>query len=220
MEKDSTAIETIFKIKELERLLSEGKITLEQYLDSRTKIESSYQHLSAKQTITIHPNNTQGLNFKKTKKPYNKMVPGLILCTIIIVGGFLAWDLLNRREKEETFGFMGTEQISFTGIYWPADLSHVNMTVKNTGTATLTIASIKINTLLNTTSPGWTCWSSNTVTSQTPNELRTLNANEKIVIKIDPSKYGITMHAGDNFAFLVITPKNNQFGPYTAQAPS
>jgi len=151
--------------------------------------------------------------FLRSRKALSPVIAAIILIavTVAVSIAVAAW------MGALTIGFMGTEQISFTGIYWPASLSHVNMTIKNTGTATLTVSSIKINNLLNTTGTGWTCYSSNTAV--TPRS-RTLSANEEMVIRIDPSKYSITMHAGDNFAFLVITAKNNQFGPYTASAPS
>ncbi len=99
-----------------------------------------------------------------------------------------------------TFTFMATEQISFTDVTW-TDLTSCTLKVKNTGTSTLTLNTLKINNNLITT---WTC---------TPaDKILAANANATLVITH-------TFVAGDVYAFTVTTAKNNPFGPYTATAP-
>mgnify|MGYP002153792627 CR=1 FL=1 len=101
-----------------------------------------------------------------------------------------------------TFTFMGTEQISFTGITWDITNKNCTLTVKNTGTATLTIASVKVNNdVLNSTS-----WAASPAT---------LSANQVATLYIHYD----TFANGDVFAFIVTTSKNNPFGPYTVTAP-
>jgi len=116
-----------------------------------------------------------------------------------------------------TFTFMATEQISFTSVTYSTALNHVNITIKNTGTGALTIDRVLVNTYANSSSPGWTV--------MTTGKDETLDPNEAITIQVDPSKYpaaaGIVndkFSSGDNYAFTVVTTKNNQFGPYTATA--
>ena len=115
-----------------------------------------------------------------------------------------------------TTGFMATEQLSFIDCQYASDLSHVNITLKNTGSGSLTISKILINGYLNT-SKGWDV--------MTPNADATLTPNEVVVIKVlasgYPSAAGIVSNKfdrGANYAFTVITSKNNQFGPYTKAA--
>jgi len=123
-----------------------------------------------------------------------------------------------------TFTFMGTENLSFRNILWDATgYAWVKITVKNTGTASLTISSVKINNYLNDTAPGWK------KTDDTGSPLPiTMNPNEEVVIYIYANAYptsaGITsadkFAQGATYAFTVTTAKNNPFGPYTASAPS
>lgn len=91
MDKENKQMEVAFKVRELERLLSEGKITLEQYLDTRARIENlSASHGNSQPTkkLPIYAEKAQLSDVKEPKKPYTKMILGLVLCTIILVGGF------------------------------------------------------------------------------------------------------------------------------------
>jgi len=110
-----------------------------------------------------------------------------------------------------SFSFMGTEQIGFTGISWDTGLTYANLKVKNQGTAVVTIDKIKVNSIENTTA-GWSV--------TTTGADRTLDPNEEVTIKILASGYytsGVFIRGG-SYAFVVVTSKNNPFGPYTANA--
>jgi flagellin-like protein len=109
-----------------------------------------------------------------------------------------------------SFTFMATEQVSFTGIGWTEDTVSGNITVcnleiKNSGTSILTIETVKVNNVETT-------WAT------TPADTITLDPNDVVTLDIDPT--GTYYARGGNYAFTVITAKNNPFGPYTASAPS
>ena len=112
-----------------------------------------------------------------------------------------------------SFTFMATEQVSFTGIAWTEDVSGnitlCNLDIKNSGTSILTIEKVKINNVDTT-------WTVDTTTD--PDADETLDPNEVVTLNIDPT--GTTYARGGNYAFTVVTAKNNAFGPYTATAPS
>ncbi len=103
-----------------------------------------------------------------------------------------------------SFTFMATEQISFTGIDWvpeSGDITSCYLDIKNSGTSILTIDKVKVNNVQVT--GNWTT---------TP---ITLDPNAVVTLDIS---YNYTR--GANYAFTVITAKNNPFGPYTVSAPS
>ena len=108
-----------------------------------------------------------------------------------------------------SFTFMATEQISFTGISWTEDVSGnitlCNLEVKNSGTSILTIGKVKVNNVDTT-------WTLEEVGAD-----NTLEPNEEVTLNISPPG---TYARGGNYAFTVVTAKNNAFGPYTASAPS
>ena len=114
-----------------------------------------------------------------------------------------------------SFTFMATEQISFTGIDWYEDgvsgnITLCNLKVKNSGTSILTIGTVKVNNVeIDPTS--WTT---------TPPDTTTLDANEEVTLNIPPPGTATYYARGGNYAFTVVTAKNNAFGPYTASAPS
>jgi flagellin-like protein len=152
----------------------------------------------------------------KSKKALSPVVAAIILIavTVAVSIAVAAW------MGALTFTFMATEQISFVDCQWASDLSHVNITVRNTGSGSLTLSKVLINGYLNTSSPGWSTYTTAGATADT-----TLNPNEAVVLYIDPSKYppsaGIVSNKfdrGANYAFTVTTTKNNQFGPYTKNA--
>ena len=104
-----------------------------------------------------------------------------------------------------SFTFMATEQISFTGIDWTYDVNGTitlcNLDIKNSGTSILTIAKVKVNNVEVTGD-----WTTTPITLE-PNAVVTLDIS-----------YSYTR--GANYAFTVVTAKNNPFGPYTVSAPS
>jgi len=105
-----------------------------------------------------------------------------------------------------SFTFMATEQISFTGITWTevsGNITLCHLKVKNSGTSILTIGTVKVN---NVEVTGW---------ALTPTV--TLEPNTDVILDIPPPANYIR---GGNYAFTVITAKNNAFGPYTVTAPS
>jgi len=104
-----------------------------------------------------------------------------------------------------SFTFMATEQVSFTGIAWTEDVNGTitlcNLDIKNSGTSILTIDKVKVN--------------NNDVTGIWTTTPITLDPNAVVTLDISYS-----YERGGNYAFTVITAKNNAFGPYTATAPS
>jgi len=170
MDRDNKVAEITFKVKELERLLGEGKITLEQYLNARTKIENLVtsqnfpQHLPEKQTIQAE--NAQPPAIKKTKKPYTRMILGLILCAIILVVGFFAWGYLNPVHAES----LSIESYSVKLFTKAAILFEL----KNTGTTNIRISEVKMNGYLNQSIDGWSQGWNGTTTLQ-PSQIGSVN---------------------------------------------
>ena len=111
-----------------------------------------------------------------------------------------------------SFTFMATEQVSFTGIAWTevanGTITLCNLDIKNSGTSILTIDKVKVNNVEAT-------YTVDTTTD--PDADETLDPNEVITLEISPPASYIR---GGNYAFTVVTAKNNAFGPYTATAPS
>ena len=147
----------------------------------------------------------------KSKKALSPVVASIILIAVTVAVSLAVAIWMGAL----TTGFMATEQLSFIDCQYASDLSYVNITLKNTGSGSLTISKILINGYLNTTGTGWTVWSGDA----------TLTPNEAVVIRVLASGYpdtaGIVSNKfdrGANYAFTVITSKNNQFGPYTKAA--
>ncbi|MGB9693928.1 MAG: hypothetical protein ACPLYF_03705 [Fervidobacterium sp.] len=150
MDKENEQVEVAFKVRELERLLSEGKITLEQYLDTRTRIEklaTSSENLQPTEKIPIYAAKAQPSDVKEPKKPYTKMFLGVVLCTIILVGGFFAWSYLNPVYAES----LTVESYSVKLFTKGAILFEL----KNTGNTEVRISKVKMNGYLNQSIEGW-----------------------------------------------------------------
>ncbi len=135
----------------------------------------------------------------RSRKALSPVVAAIILIavTVAVSIAVAAW------MGALSFTFMATEQIAFTGISWDLASNNCTLTVKNTGTAILTMDKVKINN--NVIDAGnWTVTGADA----------TLDANEEVnmVVTYD-------YEAGDVYAFTIITAKNNPFGPYTATAP-
>jgi len=119
-----------------------------------------------------------------------------------------------------TIGFMATEQISFTHVAFAPNLSHANITIKNTGTGALTISDVLVNGKTKESGTGWS------VTASTTDLLDpSMDPNEEITITVYAADYptsaGIVngfFDSGANYGFTIVTEKNNQFGPYTVAA--
>jgi flagellin-like protein len=133
----------------------------------------------------------------KSRKALSPVVAAIILIavTVAVSIAVAAW------MGALSFTFMATEELSFTGIEWGTatngTMSSCTLTIKNTGTAKVTISKIKVNNV-----EEWTGSES-------------LDAGADVDIDVSS-----TYTSGDKYAFLVVTSKNNQFGPYTATAPS
>ncbi|MGA2308200.1 MAG: hypothetical protein ABSG57_01465 [Candidatus Bathyarchaeia archaeon] len=140
-----------FKTRELERLLSEGRITLEQYLDARTRIGNSTasqtvrKHSPSKETV-VHAETVQP-HGKGSKKFYSKVVLGLILCSIILIGGLFAWGYLNSAHAE-SLTIEGYSVKLFTS-------GAVLFELKNSGSADVRISCVTMNGCLNQSLEGW-----------------------------------------------------------------
>jgi flagellin-like protein len=150
----------------------------------------------------------------KSKKALSPVIAAIILIavTVAVSIAVAAW------MGALTFTFMATEQLGFTNCVWDTSgYTWVELTVKNTGTSSLTLSQVKINNYLNI-SAGWTLDSGETVTL-TPNAVVHINitaTNYPLAAGIVSSKFA----RGAYYAFTVVTAKNNPFGPYTANAPS
>ncbi|MEM3874417.1 MAG: archaellin/type IV pilin N-terminal domain-containing protein [Candidatus Bathyarchaeia archaeon] len=149
----------------------------------------------------------------KSKKALSPVVAAIILIAVTVAVSLAVAIWMGAL----TTGFMATEQLSFIDCTYANDLSYVDLTLKNTGSGSLTISKILINGYLNTTNPGWTV--------QTSGADATLTPNEVVVIRVSASGYPVSagivsgkFDRGANYAFTVITSKNNQFGPYTKAA--
>ena len=153
----------------------------------------------------------------KNKKALSPVVASIILIAVTVAVSLAVAIWMGAL----TTGFMATEQLSFIDCQYANNLSHVNITLKNTGSGSLTISKILINGYLNSSGLGWTVVTVGADATLTPNEV--------VVIKVLASGYpkaaGIvgtngnkTFDRGANYAFTVITSKNNQFGPYTKAA--
>jgi hypothetical protein len=139
--------ENEFKKKELERLLSENKITLEQYLNSRAKLEKS--PVSSDNTKGWQPPTLAG-KAQKAKKPakaYAKIAAGAILCVVVLVSVvvFMGWSANGENLTIETYDL---------GSF--ASKGVLSFTLKNYGATDIRIASIKMNGYPNQSSPGLT----------------------------------------------------------------
>jgi hypothetical protein len=138
--------ENEFKKQELERLLSENKITLEQYLEARAKINSS-------QSAASDPRNSfskEADNAYATKAPrrvFSKIALATILCVVILVGSVSILGFLNPVNSEKlTIESYDLSSFASEGI--------VTFEVKNSGTTDIQISSIKVNGVSNQSYPG------------------------------------------------------------------
>jgi len=92
------------------------------------------------------------------------------------------------------------EQLTFIGYSWASDLSHFNVTIKNTGSGKLTISDVKIGE----TSANWDVVAGS----------KTLDARDTATIQITGD-----FTSGTLYEFYVVTANGNTFGPFSKRAP-
>lgn len=162
-------VETTLKIKELERLLSEGKITLERYLDARVEIEHPIDsrrldRISAKKRTTdTRVYETQP---PRERRPYKTMFLGIVLSSIILAGGFVAWNYLNPVRAES----LSVEDYSYKIL----TNGEILWKLKNTGNTDIRISEVRLNGYLNRSIDGWSQGWNGTVFMQ-PGESGTIH---------------------------------------------
>ena len=143
----------------------------------------------------------------RSKKALSPVIATIILIavTVAVSLAVAAW------MGALTFSFMSTEQITYTGYTWTTaggKDTKVTLTVENTGSSTLTIATVELDG-----NPLATANYTITVggTTQT-----TLPKGNTATVTITPT-HGFT--SGIEYNFMIVTAKGNQFGPYTLTAP-
>ena len=142
-----------FKVKELERLFDENKITLEEYLDARAKIESSQpQHGEIEppsvksQDLNPRSESSKAFEPKRPVRSYRKIALGAVLTAILVIGGFSLWSFLNPVRQEA----LAIESHSMRIIK-----GALLFNLKNTGTTDIRISEVKMNGYPAQTGSGW-----------------------------------------------------------------
>jgi flagellin-like protein len=77
----------------------------------------------------------------KSKKALSPVVASIILIavTVAVSIAVAAW------MGALTIGFMGSSSVTITNVQFVSDKQHIDVALKNTGTNTVTIASVKVN---------------------------------------------------------------------------
>ena len=137
----------------------------------------------------------------KSRKALSPVVASIILIavTVAVSIAVAAW------MGALTIGFMGTEQITFTGYSWASPgtttVPYILITVKNTGAYDLSIAEVRVD-------------------GNTANHNGTfpyaLVKGYSVTLNITKSS---EYTRGTQYNFVIITAKGNQFGPYVQTAP-
>lgn len=135
----------------------------------------------------------------KSRKALSPVVAAIILIavTVAVSIAVAAW------MGALTFTFMQTEEMAFTAYTWDSAASppaYIDITVKNTGSADVTLANVRVN------SQDATSWTSDIGTS--------LPAGQSAVLHV---VYGYS--SGIKYEFTVVTAKGNTFGPYIRTSP-
>ena len=136
----------------------------------------------------------------KGKKALSPVVAAIILIavTVAVSIAVAAW------MGALTFTFMATEELTFTGRTWDTTAAtYIDIKIKNSGTAALTIDKVEVNDEVLTTAE----WNPAGAT---------LDAGDEITIQITPTAGFVS---GTKYAFVFVTAKGNRFGPYSAIAP-
>lgn len=136
----------------------------------------------------------------KCRKALSPVVAAIILIavTVAVSIAVAAW------MGALTFSFMKTEELSFTGYTWDSisPYTWINITVKNTGSADMTISEVRVNDVA-ALDDGIT----------TPYSLAAGNTVTLTVTRTGNYTSGV------KYEFTVITAKGNTFGPYIKTAP-
>ncbi len=138
----------------------------------------------------------------KSRKALSPVVAAIILIavTVAVSIAVAAW------MGALTFTFMQTEELSFTGYTWDSASPYtwIDITVKNTGSADMTLSNVRIND----------ADAEYSFTSGT----QSLAAGDDVTLTVTRSG-GTAYSSGVKYEFTVITAKGNTFGPYIKTAP-
>lgn len=134
----------------------------------------------------------------KSRKALSPVVAAIILIavTVAVSIAVAAW------MGALTFTFMQTEELKIVSRSWDSTgttVDYIDLTVRNTGTASLTMSGAEIN---NAAAP-------------THNATGPLAANAQTVVKITPSS---AFTSGQKYEFAILTSAGNRY-TYTATAP-
>jgi flagellin-like protein len=134
----------------------------------------------------------------KSRKALSPVVAAIILIavTVAVSIAVAAW------MGALTFTFMQTEELSFTGYTWDSEGAWIKITVKNTGSADMTLTNVRVNGV---DAEDWG------YTDTCP-----LPAGEDVDLTV--TRAG-NYSSGVKYEFTVITAKGNTFGPYIKTAP-
>jgi flagellin-like protein len=150
------------------------------------------------------------MKLSRSRKALSPVVASIILIavTVAVSIAVAAW------MGALTFNFMGTEQVTFTGYEWgtPGNVTSTTVDwflfkVKNTGSADLSVASVRIdgatsNVNINATSP-----------FNLPYALA-----KGVEIAVNLTRTG-DFARGTQYEFSLVTAKGTTFGPYIKTAP-
>ncbi|MEM2102423.1 MAG: archaellin/type IV pilin N-terminal domain-containing protein [Candidatus Bathyarchaeia archaeon] len=145
----------------------------------------------------------------KSRKALSPVVAAIILIavTVAVSIAVAAW------VGALTFSFTTTEQITYTGYAWATPgsttVSNITLTIKNTGPAESSIASVKVDG----TTTGVTVKETNGNSVTFPKTMAK-GAEWSFVVSITGG-----FQRGTQYSFMVVTSKGAQFGPYTLTSP-
>jgi len=134
----------------------------------------------------------------KSRKALSPVVAAIILIavTVAVSIAVAAW------MGALTFTFMQTEELAFTNYGWGANNAYILISVKNTGSADVTISEVRINDVA--------CADDGITTPYS------LTAGSSVTLNVTRTG-GYT--SGVKYEFKVVTAKGNSFGPYIKTAP-
>jgi flagellin-like protein len=140
------------------------------------------------------------VKFRKSVKALSPVVASIILIavTVAVSIAVAAW------MGALTFSFTATEQLTFSDYSWGTDNTNFIIEVKNTGTADLSVAEIRID-------------------GQSAATVSPSLATPLTIVKGNSTAFTVThtpgFSSGITYEFTVFTAKGNQFGPYIKTAP-
>ena len=102
--------------------------------------------------------------------------------------------------ESQTFPFMKTEELKIVSRTWASNNVYIDLTVRNTGTDSLTFVGAEINS---------------GAVSSTSNATGSLAVNAQTVVRITPSS---ALTSGQKYEFAILTAAGNRY-TYTATAP-